>query len=124
MSSASHTFEEAVAPFIGGALSQSESDAAVEVINPSDGQRCFSIPAGSDGDVDRAVVSARRAFEVGHWSEAPPSFRKQTLHHLADLIEKEAATLDALDAGEMGKPVGETFGSATEAAGLVRFYAE
>jgi acyl-CoA reductase-like NAD-dependent aldehyde dehydrogenase len=113
-----------VAPLIDGALSQSESDAAVDVINPSDGRRFLSIPAGSVVDVDRAVASARRAFELGHWSEATPSFKKQTLHRLADLIENEAATLDVLDAGEMGKPVSEALANGKEAAGLMRFYAE
>src|SRR5690606_38479625 len=75
-------------------------------------------------DVDRAVASARGAFEDGRWSETPPSIRKRILHRFADLIAAEAAALDALDAGEMGKPVRETRGSAAEAAELMRFYAE
>jgi len=115
---------QAVAPFFDGALMESESNATVDVISPSNGRRLLSIPAGSEADVDRAVASARRAFEDGRWSEAPPSSRKKTLHHLADLIEAEAATLDALDAGEMGKPVSEAFCNAAAAAGLMRFYAE
>lgn len=116
--------EHVVAPVIDGLLSRSENDATVEVINPSNGRRLITIPAGCDADVDRAVASARRAFEDGRWSEAPPSFRKKTLHRLADLIAAESATLDALDAGEMGKPVSVAFGSAAAAAGLMRFYAE
>lgn len=116
--------DQAVAPVLDGALSQSESEAVVEVINPSNGQRCLSIPVGCEADVNRAVASARRAFEDGGWSEAPPSFRKQTLRRLADLIATEAAGLDALDAGEMGKPVGEVLANAAAAAGLMQFHAE
>lgn len=124
MNPGTHDVDQAVAPLFDGELSQSESEAAFDVINPSNGQRCLSIPVGCEADVDRAVGSARRAFEDGRWSEAPPSFRKKTLHRLADLIEAGAAALDALDAGEMGKPVSEARANATEAAGLMRFYAE
>src|SRR4030081_239479 len=107
-----------VAPFIDGVYSNSDSQATVEVVNPSSGRRLLTIPGGCDADVDRAVASARRAFEDGRWSEAPPSFRKKTLHRLADLIAVEGGELDALDAGERGKPVGEAFGNAAAAADL------
>jgi len=114
----------AVAPLIDGEMAQSSSDSALEVINPSNGQPCLSIPIGSETDVDRAVAAARRAFEAGSWGQVPPSFKKKTLHQWADLIEREGSALDALDAGEMGKPVGEALFNAREAAGFVRFCAE
>jgi len=113
-----------IGPFIDGRSSQSQSTATTEVINPSNGRRCLSIPAGCDTDVDRAVNAARRAFDNGCWSMAAPSVRKRVLHELANLIERHATELDALDAAEMGKPVGEAFGSAKVAAGLMRFHAE
>jgi acyl-CoA reductase-like NAD-dependent aldehyde dehydrogenase len=116
--------EQPVTLFLDGALSESMGESTIDVIDPSNGRRCLSIPAGCDADVDRAVLSARRAFESDCWSHAPPSFRKRTLHAFADLIEREAATLDALDAGEMGKPVRETFANAAAAAELMRFCAE
>jgi acyl-CoA reductase-like NAD-dependent aldehyde dehydrogenase len=113
-----------VAPWIDGVLSSSASDATVEVINPSNGRRLMSIPAGCEVDVDRAVASARHAFEDGRWSEAPPSLRKKVLHRLAELIAADAESLDILDAGEMGKPVRTARASAADAAELTRFYAE
>lgn len=115
---------QTVAPFLNGELTESESKTTIDAINPSNGQRCPSIPAGCDADVNRAVASARHAFEDGRWSEAAPSFRKQTLHRLADLIAAEAASLDALDAVDMGKPISEAFANATSAVSLMRFYAE
>lgn len=124
MNPGAHGIDHEVTPFLDGAMSASESEAAFDVINPSNGQRCLSIPVGCQADVDRAVASARRAFDDGRWGEAPPSFRKKTLHRLADLIEAEAAALDALDASEMGKPVSEARANAAEAGALMRFYAE
>lgn len=116
--------DQAVVPFFDGEFSRSESESTVDVINPSIGERILQIPAGCEADVNRAVASARRAFDDGRWSEAPPSFRKKTLHLLADLIEAEAPALDALDAGEMGKPISIELGNAASAAGIMRFYAE
>ncbi|MFL6601922.1 MAG: aldehyde dehydrogenase family protein [Steroidobacteraceae bacterium] len=124
MSAEIRDFDQVVLPLVDGTLSKSLSEAVVEVICPWNGQCFLSIPAGCDADVDRAVTSARRAFDDGRWSEAPPSFKKNTLSHLAALIEDNAPALDSMDAGEMGKPVGEAFGNASAAARLMRFYSE
>ncbi len=113
-----------VAPLIDGEFLPSTSDATFQTIDPSNGRRCVSIPEGTAADVDRAAHAARSAFEDGRWSEAPPSIRKKVLHRWADLIATQATTLDALDAGEMGKPVREQFANAAAAVALVRFQAE
>src|SRR5258708_22613960 len=107
MNSAPGPVDESVAPLIDGVVSESSGGDAVEVINPSNGRRCLSIPAGTEADVNRAVGSARRAFEAGDWSEAPPSVRNKILHRLAELIEQNGPSLHLLDATEMGKPVWE-----------------
>ena len=113
-----------IKPFVDGQQIESSSTDTFDVANPANGQHLFSIPRGSENDIDRAVASARSAFDDGRWSDAPPSFRKATLHEFARLIETEASALDLLDAEEMGKPVSLTFASATVASGLVRFCAE
>lgn len=118
------TTSQPVTAFLDGALTDSRSDERVEVINPSNGRHLLSIPVGCAADVEAAVGSARIAFEDGRWSDSAPSLKKRVLHRFADLIEKSAAELDGLDAGEMGKPVAEKLFSATAAAGLARFYAE
>jgi acyl-CoA reductase-like NAD-dependent aldehyde dehydrogenase len=118
------TIHPAVSVFLDGMPAESSSDARVEVINPSTGRYLLSIPAGCEADVDRAVASARRAFNGGDWSEGPPSFRKAALNRLSDLIAAHATELDALDAGEMGKPVSESRANAAAASRVTRFYAE
>lgn len=120
----SHITDFDVGPFIDGAFARSKSGSTIDVINPSNGQRCLRIPTGCDEDANSAVTAARRAADDGRWGDVPPSFRKRTLHRFADLIAEEAAVLDALDATEMGKPVREAFANAAVAANLMRFYAE
>lgn len=102
----------------------SASEQVADIIDPSTGRLSCSIPAGAGADVNHAVSAARAAFEDGRWSDLPPSVRKGVLHRYADLIAAEAGALDALDAGEMGKPLREAFCNAAAAAGLMRFYAE
>ena len=124
INSCDKTAEQIVAPFIGGQCAQSGSDLRVGVFNPSNGRHLLSIPAGCEGDVNRAVAVARLAFDDGRWSEAPPSMRKKTLHHLADLISTQGAEFDVLDAEEMGKPISVGYANGATAAGLMRFSAE
>ena len=114
----------AVKPLIEGKFTDSTASDTFEVINPANGKPLFSIPVGSEEDINRAVTSARAAFDDGRWCQTPPSVRKKILHCFADLIEKEAATLDTLDAEEMGKPISIEFCNSAAAAGLMRFYAE
>jgi acyl-CoA reductase-like NAD-dependent aldehyde dehydrogenase len=113
-----------VAPFIDGRFTDSRSGHGVEIVNPSTGKPCLCIPVGCHEDVEAAVAACRHAFDTSSWSGAAPSFRKRTLHRFADLIGQAASSLDALDAEEMGKPVGERRANASAAAGLARFYAE
>ena len=114
----------AVMPLIEGKLTDSTASDTFEVINPANGKPLFSIPVGSEEDVNRAVASARTAFDDGRWCQTPPSSRKKSLHRFADLIETEASTLDALDAEEMGKPIGVGFSNALSTADTMRFNAE
>jgi len=124
LNSGSSKYGECVSPFINGAPLASESEATIDVVNPSTGRRLMSIPAGCQVDVDRAVASARAAFDDGRWSATAPSFRKGILRRFAELIERDAVVLDTLDALEMGKPVSERFADAKSAAGLMQFYSE
>lgn len=119
-----HPFGENFTPFVDGAPCCSEGSNLTEVINPSTGKRHAYVSSGCDEDVNTAVESARRAYERGGWSTAPASFKKNTLQRLADLVTQRSTEFDALDAAEMGKPIGEKLFNAESAASLLRFYAE
>ncbi len=62
-------------------------------------------------DVDLAVNAAARAFERGSaWRTMDASNRGKLLNKLADLVERDASHLAALDALDNGKPYAEAFG--------------
>jgi aldehyde dehydrogenase (NAD+) len=83
----------------------SESGKTFATVNPSTGEEIGQIAEADAADVDKAVHAARRAFEHGPWRKLPASQRGRMLHRLADLIEKHADELAALESLDNGKPV-------------------
>jgi aldehyde dehydrogenase (NAD+) len=83
----------------------SESGKTFATINPATGEEICQIAEADAADVDKAVHAARRAFEHGPWRKLPASERGRMLHRLADLIEKHADELAALESLDNGKPV-------------------
>ncbi|TWT79142.1 Aldehyde dehydrogenase PuuC [Planctomycetes bacterium CA13] len=111
--------------FIGGQFVGSASGEVFATENPATGQRLAQIAACDQEDVDRAVASARAAFESGVWASQSPSDRKATLLKFADLIEGNATELAVLDALEAGKPITDCLEiDIPETIGCIRWHAE
>ncbi|WP_343231115.1 aldehyde dehydrogenase [Thalassovita aquimarina] len=90
-----------------------------------DGQKLTTIGNASKADVDRAVASARAAFEDGRWSRMAPAARKKVLHKIADIIEREALALTVLGVRDNGTEINMALkAEAGSAAGTFRYYAE
>ena len=93
---------------IGGNEVAAEGGKRMEVISPANLRPVGSVGSGSAGDIARAVAAARAAFEGGDWPALSGAARGRLLHRLADLVEREAAELGAMDANAIGRPVIET----------------
>src|SRR5271168_141790 len=74
-------------------------------VNPSTGEEICQIAEADAADVDKAVQAARTAFERGPWRKTAASERGRLLNRLADLIERHADELAALESLDNGKPV-------------------
>ena len=70
--------------FIGGIGVESEGQATIQVCSPADGQPIGRCPAGNGKDVDRAVRTARQAFD-DTWKDTPPEERANILWRAAGL---------------------------------------
>ncbi|MBS0285073.1 MAG: aldehyde dehydrogenase family protein [Proteobacteria bacterium] len=75
-----------------------------DAIDPCTGKAIAQIAEGDAQDIDRAVASARAAFE-GPWSRFKAADRQLVLLRLADLIEREFDDLALVDTLEMGRPI-------------------
>ena len=73
-------------------------------INPATGEEICQIAEADAADVEKAVKAARTAFE-GPWRKMQASDRGRMIHRLADLIEKHADELAALESLDNGKPL-------------------
>ncbi len=73
------------------------------ILNPATGEAIARAPLSSAEDVDRAVMSAREAFEG--WSGATPAQRAQALLGLADIVEEHGDEIAKLEALNAGKPI-------------------
>jgi 4-(gamma-glutamylamino)butanal dehydrogenase len=91
--------------YINGEQVAPQSGETFETMMPATGRVLAEIAACGPEDVDRAVASARRAFNKGDWSRLAPSERKQVLLRFADLIESNLLELARLDAVDAGKPI-------------------
>jgi aldehyde dehydrogenase (NAD+) len=91
---------------IGGEWVDAQTDATIETFDPATGGVLTTIPAGTAGDVDRAVRAARSAFE-DTWRDLNPSARGRCLLKLADLIDEYAEELATIETLDVGKPLTE-----------------
>ncbi|MBR0725532.1 aldehyde dehydrogenase [Bradyrhizobium manausense] len=119
---------QVVAPqglFIGGRVSPAMSGAMLESISPVDGGVLTTIADGGAVDIDRAVTSARQAFERGVWSRTAPAHRKKVLLRFADLIEQHAMELAVLGVRDNGTEINMAYkAEPLSAAATIRYYAE
>src|SRR4051794_8104049 len=87
---------------IDGEVVPSLDGSTMPVIDPATGERVALAAAGSAADVERAVRSAREAFDDGRWRWLPPLEQERRLRRLAALIAEHAdelAEIDVIDSG-------------------------
>ncbi|MCB2063149.1 MAG: aldehyde dehydrogenase family protein [Novosphingobium sp.] len=94
-----------------------------DAVDPCSGAVIAQIAEGNAEDVDKAVASARRAFEQGPWSRFKPSERQATLLRLADLVEAEFDDIALVDTLEMGRPITPSRGFVSMVTRALRHYA-
>jgi aldehyde dehydrogenase (NAD+) len=87
--------------------------ATFDSYNPSTGELIDSFPRSDAADVERAVASARAAWE--DWRLVPAPQRGNILFRFAQLLERDKAGLSELMTREMGKVKAEAGGDIQEA---------
>jgi gamma-glutamyl-gamma-aminobutyraldehyde dehydrogenase len=90
--------------FVDGRPVPARDGSTRPTVSPASGKVLADVADCGRGDVDAAVVAARRAFVDGRWSRQAPGVRRGVLLALADLIDRhrdEFALLDTLDAGKL-----------------------
>ena len=93
--------------FIGGEWTPGTGGEIQEIINPATGKVIAHVPKGTEQDVDRAVVAARRAYDEV-WFDSTPRDRSERLLKLASAIEEHGDELARIESENVGKPLATT----------------
>jgi aldehyde dehydrogenase (NAD+) len=93
--------------FIGGKFVKPHSQTYFPSINPATEEKLTEISFADATDVDRAVKSARRAYEK-IWSKMPGRERGKYLYRIARIIQEKARELAVLETMDGGKTIKES----------------
>lgn len=92
--------------FINGDFKPSISGLTFETFNPVDGEMIARVSKANEEDVDRAVDSARKAFES--WKLISAKERSDLLLKIADALEKNIEFLAGVESLDTGRAIIET----------------
>ncbi len=90
--------------FIGGTWMPSESDATLDLRNPSDGSTLCTIAKGNAVDIDKAVMAAEKALQ-GKWGKLANFERGRILARIGQKVLEHVEALAELEALDVGKPL-------------------
>jgi 5-carboxymethyl-2-hydroxymuconic-semialdehyde dehydrogenase len=108
--------------FINGQPSAGASGATFENHSPVDGALLGEVAAGDVADVDAASRAARDAF--GEWVSRSGAQRQKVLRAVADLIERRAAEIAAVECIDTGQAMRFMSAAAIRGAENFRFFAD
>ncbi|KQY34526.1 aldehyde dehydrogenase family protein [Rhizobium sp. Root483D2] len=109
--------------YIDGAWVRPEKGGTLDVIDPATGQVIHKAPAGTSGDIDKAVKAARYAFDSGPWPKFTGAQRAVYLRAIAAKITEKREFLARLEVTDNGKPLPEALWDIDDAAGCFAYYA-
>ena len=93
--------------FIDGAYAPAASGRRFATVNPATGETIAEVAEAGKADLDRAVASARKAFESGPWAAMKPRQRGRILTRAAELLLSRADEFGKLETQDNGKPIFE-----------------
>jgi gamma-glutamyl-gamma-aminobutyraldehyde dehydrogenase len=111
--------------FIDGVYTHAQDGATFARVSPIDGKVFAHVADCSEADVEKAVKSARMAFESGGWRDAEPNRKKKVLLRVAELIRQHMDELALLETLDVGKPIANALSvDVPFCANCIQYYAE
>lgn len=110
---------ETVKNYYGGNFIESLSNESLDVVSPIDGNLLSKVPMSSVEELNKAVESAKNAFE--NWSQMPIKERVQVFFKYRYLLEQNFDELTALVSEENGKTWDEAKAEVEKSIELTEF---
>jgi len=93
--------------FIDGKFAEAEGGSQFASVNPANEEQLSMVAQANAVDVDRAVTSARRAYDKV-WSKTTGAQRSKYLFRIARLIQERSRELAVVETLDNGKPIRES----------------
>jgi len=93
--------------FIGGKFVKPSSGNYFDTINPATEEKIAEIAEANTADVDKAVKSARNAYEKW-WKKMAPKERAKYIFRISRLIQERARELSVIESMDGGKAIRES----------------
>jgi aldehyde dehydrogenase (NAD+) len=101
------TIQDTYGLFVDGDFAAPLSGEHFTTVNPATEEPLASVAEAGQEDVDRAVASARQAYERT-WGRMPGAERAKYLYRIARAIQERAREFAVLESLDNGKPIKET----------------
>jgi len=108
--------------FVDGKWALPRGTGRLSVISPVTEEEIMNFPDGTPDDMDRAVASARAAFDTGTWPRLTPQERGAMLMKVAAVLQRRLPDLADVWTAQVGAPISLTKYASTQAPGLFEFY--
>ena len=108
--------------FLNGVWAPPAGKEKLSVISPVTEEAIMTFPDGTPADMDRAVASARAAFDTGPWPRLSPQERGAMLLKVAAVLQRRLPELAAAWTAQVGAPISLTQYASTQAPGLFEYY--
>src|SRR3979490_1392366 len=109
--------------FVDGREIEAGRGEMLDVRNPATGDVIARIPNSTAEDIDRAMKSARAAFEGKAWGGMDTRARARLVNRLADAFEANLAQLYRLETLNNGRPLNETRAQLSRLPDFFRYFA-
>lgn len=93
--------------FIGGKFQKPSKGRYFKSINPASGEEVTQFAEATQKDVDKAVKSARKAFN-GEWSQLSAKSRAKYIYRIARMLQERAREFAIAESIDGGKPIRES----------------
>lgn len=108
---------------VDGEWVYARSGEVIDVVDPGTEEVIGQVPRSTGEDVERAVRSARVAFDTEKWLSIPGAERARIIWRIADLIEEHGERLAQLESMNQGMPFRSARGNMGTVARVFRYYA-
>jgi betaine-aldehyde dehydrogenase len=108
--------------FIDGQFCASSDNRTLPIINPASEETLVEVASATEGDVEKAILGAQRAFEQG-WRDYTPGKRAEVMFEIARVLRRNAEELSQLESLSIGKPISDARDEIAMGARTFEYYA-